>query len=289
MGSLGAHLSRQRRADDSPQDWAARWREGYRNAAPGLPRRFWAWQFLRRNLEYRAEWKRVLARAKAAPTPEEGIMPDPRRCEEWRETVRVHAESPAFVEFEGKMLPVAPLPALTFETIYDLRGRERWGLVCGYHDPCSDFPEKLRFIRSCGVLTMAGAILHDREGLAPDVRDWNFLATFDVSRDLRAQLRIVGTKLRNIQRPLVGRQKIVGTRRPQNDLLRFHLFLLDVSADGATPESLVAAFDGRDPIRAGDLDVRKIGDRLAKAIERIEPRGPGGYLALAELDDDSPV
>jgi hypothetical protein len=250
-----------------------------------LPRRFWAWQFLRRNLDYLADWGCVLARAKAAPTPEEGIMPDPKRCENWRAEVKAHAESPALVEFEGKRLSVPPLPALTFETIYDLRGRERWGLVCGYHDPDSDFPEKLRFIRSCAVLTVPGAILHDRESLAPDVRDWNILATFDLSRDLEAQLRIVGTKLRKLQRG----QKIATTRRPQEELLRFYLFLLDVTAEGATPRSLVEAFCGKDPIRPARLTEGKIGDRLASAMLRIEPKGPGGYLALAELDDDTGV
>lgn len=278
----------QKPAGDSSQDWAARWREEYR-PVPGLPRRFWAWQFLRRNLDYCADWECVLARAMAAPTPEEGILPDPKRCESWREAVKVHAESPAFIEFEGKRLAVAPLPPLTFETIYDLRGRERWGLVCGYHDPGSVWPDKLRFLRSFGFLTMAAAIVGDRENLAPEVRDWNMLATFDLSRDLAAQLRLVGTKLKELQRPGAGGQKIAGTRRPQNELLRFHLFLLDVTAEGATPESLVAAFDGKDPIRPGLLDERKIGDRLKAAMRRIEPRGDGGYLVLAELDDESRV
>jgi len=271
-------VSRQRRADDSPQDWAARWREVYASA-PRLSRRIWAWQFLRRNPRYRADWLGALERAKADPALIEG---PPFR---YRSEVIHHlGPPPAFNLLGGRVYPRLPV-----ETIYDLRGREDWGLVCGYHDPDCSWPSELRFLRSFGVLTTAEAILVDRVNLAPEVRDWNVLATFDLSRDLAAQLQRVGSLLRHRQGAGAGGAKLAGAPRPKKHLWRFFLFLLDATAEGATPRGLVDAI-GKDPIKpARDLDEGLIGERLEAAKLRLEPRGPNGYLAIAEFDDDSSV
>jgi hypothetical protein len=272
-------------------DWAARWREQYASA-PRLPRFFWAWQFLRRNPEYRMDWNTALARVKAAPNPEEGMMTVRYRTR----TTYSAGMAPAFIDLLGGRL-VCPLPPGTLEPIYDPRGRERWGLLCGYLDPESMWPESLRFVRTCGALTTAAAIRNDQENLAPEVRDGHVLATFDLSRDLEAQLRIVRRGLRSLQRTSASGRPM-GTPRPQLRLLRFQLFLLDAKEQGASLGDLAEAFHVVDPIsspgrarnrKTPELDERILGERLAAARQRREPRNPGGYLELVDHDDDSPV
>jgi hypothetical protein len=267
------------------RDWAAMWREGGYASPPALPNRVWAWQFLRRNPEYVEDWERVKARALAAPTLEEGAIPDPKYLENWRAIKRA-SESSEFPPPPGAVPP----PPLTLETIYDWAGRERWGLSCGYHDPESFCPEKLRFLRSYGVLTTVGAILTDREGLAPDVREWYMLASFNLACDLRAQLRIVEKKLRKLQGGLQTdpKYKIVKTPRPQRKLWPFYLFLLDAFGLGATAKNIADSFPNGDPVEPRrTLDESTIHDRLGAALARIKPRGPGGYLVLADMDDET--
>jgi hypothetical protein len=189
----------QRQESRTTSDLAALWHADwdYPDLAAQLPSGAWAWQFLRRNEEYKEDWLRVLERARAAPTWEEGFIRDPT----FREAAARYASS---ARDEG--------------TIYDPEGRERWGLVCGYHDPRNIHPKNLFFMRPFGVVTRAATLLFFRESLAPEIRDDTMLVSFDPSQDLEClvcgsppPLRVSTTAEDSIRRP--GDPRV--TRQPR--------------------------------------------------------------------------
>jgi hypothetical protein len=224
------------------RDWAGEYQK-FRDEIPAwLTLQAWAWQFLRRNPVYRAEWQ------ERRPPPE----PDP------------------------DVLQAPPKPG----TIPDPAATERWGLVAGYHDPDEMWPDDLRFVRSFGTVTTAAEI---REGSAPpDVIDSTYLVSFDVTKDLRAQLVIARAKLRRYQIDVLRRlnKKAVGTPRQQRDLWGDYLFLLDVTAQGATSVAIAEALYWDDKV---------IRDRLRAAKASMQPHGRGGYLAISDLDDGATI
>ncbi len=176
IGAMAPNKSKNKTIPGARPDWRAMWLSEYAKWPPARSLddlSIMAWQFLRRNPEYQADWNRVWQRAQDASSWEEGFIINPRNRERWRR----------FVDAGG-----AP-PDQDKETIYDPAGRERWALTCGYHDPNSLSPKHLRFMRPFGVLTMRSALLaENRDDLAPEIDDSQLLASFDISRDLRVQL-----------------------------------------------------------------------------------------------------
>jgi hypothetical protein len=222
----------------------------WRNAAEyrfprGFPKHRWAWEFLRRNPDYRKDWASVLTRYSANPEdyfgPDETRYPEPIPADDsWNED----PEHPNFY-----------LPA---------HESAKWSLLDMFN-PATDDPGFLTFNLEFGTLSFK------REG-SPVYRGgtqypWAF---FNLYLPLKPQLEA-------IRRALTTAQKRHGIKprriKHHRTLWPRYLRLLDAEIDGRTPKQIADALESE----IDGLDERKVWDQLQAARKMTRPEG---YLSI---------
>lgn len=218
---------------------------------PGFPDHRWAWEFLRRNPEYRRDWNAALSRF-LDQSGEFEVSSDPREFlrqggslvltgEMWRDD----PEDPGFY------LPVDE--------------QEKWGLRGGMLNPETNDPGQLSFDLSFGTVHFMrkGEKLTARGPAYP-------MVVFDLHLPLKPQLdSIVG--------PMERARKFLNikTHRAKHHrrLWPRYLRMLDADLDQRTPKQIADALEHE----IDGIDEKKVWDQLRAARKMILP---AGYLSI---------
>jgi Family of unknown function (DUF6499) len=182
----------------------------WRNAAeydfpPGFPHIRWAWEFLRRNPEYRKDWATALARFRESP---DDFGYDPAAPES------ANPEHPNFCLLMDE--------------------KDKWHL--GHMvNPAVAYPDWLSFTLQFGYLYTfhIGGPVEPKGARYP----WAF---FNLNLPLKPQLETVGRMLASAQK-----RQGIKPRRPKHhrQLWPFYLRLLDAEIDGRTPKQIADALE----------------------------------------------
>lgn len=222
------------------------WRNAAEYRFPGdFPNHRWAWEFLRRNPDYRKDWATVLQRYRARGPAEYGTE---------EENVALHGQEPdrwhPDPDHQDFFLPEPE--------------REKWGLS-DIFNPETANPAFLRFDLKFGL------IYWTREG--PEVLEpqgpFDRWAYVDLRLPLGVQLTAARRGLEDAQRRLGIKPHRITHHR---DLWPDYVRLLDADLDGRTPKQIADALPEQD-----DFDERKVWDRLKAARKMREPEG---YLSI---------
>ena len=214
-----------------------------------VPRDFpnfrWAWEFLRRNPDYRKDWAAVLQRYRARGPKEYGSFD---------ENVALHDREP------GRWHPDPDHPDFFLPEIE----REKWSLS-DIFNPATSEPRFLRFELEFGFL------FFKREGasVSPAGKRYPW-AFFDLELPLKPQLRAVETALAAAQqRHGIKPHRILHYR----NLWPRYLRLLDADLDGRTPKQIADALASENDVP----DEKKVWDQLQSARRMTRPEG---YLSI---------
>jgi hypothetical protein len=222
------------------------WRNAAEYPSPRtLPNYRWAWEFLRRNPDYRKDWADVLARYLANPGdyfgPDETRYPEPIPAEDgWNPDPNHH----------NFFMPADE--------------SAKWSLR-DMVNPATDDPGFLAFTLQFGYL-----YTFHRDGPKEPKGAQYPWAFFNLNLSLKPQLE-------TLRRMLAAEQKRQGIKPHRvthhRDLWPDYLRLLDADLDGRTPKQIADALQEQ----IYGLDDRKVGDRLKAARKMMEPEG---YLSI---------
>jgi hypothetical protein len=214
------------------------WRNGaeYR-FPPDFPAYRWAWEFLRRNPEYRNDWATALVRFLASPEDFGLDTPDP-------------------AAFDGGWNPDPKHPNFYL----GFAEKEKWG-VGDLVNPEIDDPYFLAFPAQYGHLYF----FHGSGPTTPKGAQFPW-AFFDLHRSLRRQLNAVGRALATVQKRQGIKPRGI---KPHRDLWPHYLRLLDADLDGRTPKQIADALQEEIYV----LDEKKVWDQLQAARRMTKPEG----------------
>lgn len=246
-------------------------REDY-NFPKDLPDYYWAWEFLRRNRDYRKDWNAALS-----------------RFPEGREATTLSAHSSFDPDSSDFYLPVAE--------------KDKWSLTWGLVNPNTDRPKFLSLAISFGKVNLIPDVnqlppgwVIDRSPIAnvpeylPAVIRFgnvNFFraelvqqepnglrypwAVFDLELPLKPQVARVLKILQDYQAVHMKDMHKVNPRRIKHhtDLWPHYLRLLDADLDGRTPKQIATALEEEED----GIDEKKVWDRLKAAKKLTKPRG----------------
>lgn len=271
------------------------WRNPDEYPSPGsLSDVYWAWEFLRRNPDYREEWKGALRRWERSLSQEDRELR--REQEQARREHPEKAEDRLWVLCEGPsglktymvvLDPLSPHFILMSSTI-QARVR-RWGLA-GYVNPDVDRPmcifdgwtpsdhhEPLRIRPKTVMGNDSFHLFNPPKRVYFDLRFHEVAVPFNLRLPIDYQLKVVKAMLKGLQKSykaLGG--KLQKPNRPRK-LWPLYLRLLDGSADGATYEEMAEVVFPEEH-RSADCDaVKKVDDTLQAARKMTQP---SGYLKL---------
>jgi hypothetical protein len=210
----------------------------------------WAWEFLRRNPEYRQDWTDTLSRIAAR----EGEFTNFPRIEEPTGDNMVRLTSIRCVD------PDHP------DFYIPVNAKHRWGLTSGLLNPNTDAPDRLSFT-GLGLVMIFDEKMSHRLSPAGLRFPW---AVFDFALPLKPQIDAVYATLEREQKRSTFKPRIVKHHRAQ---WPHYLRLLDAVLDGRTrrqiADVLLDEIDGPDE--------GKLWDQLKKAKEMTKP---SGYLSI---------
>ncbi len=213
---------------------------------------FWAWEFLRRNPDYRADWSRALSRY-TEKTGEWAASPSDSFESIFREGVILlsnFCEDPSSSEF---YLPVDE--------------KENWKLGWGLVNPAIDRPRFLNFAVGYGAVNFVaeGA----KTQMKPSGKRYPW-AVFDIELPIKPQTDAVLKSLKEFQK----RHKIKPHRvKHHRDLWPLYLRLLDAALDARTPKQMADVLKNE----VHGLDEKKVWAQLQAARKLTWPTG---YLTI---------
>lgn len=227
-----------------------------------FPRNFpahrWAWEFLRRNPDYRDEWHAVLSRFRS----KSGEFHEPQ---DWIERLR---RGEYLVPTAGMLTddpedPVFSLP---------VNEARKWGLR-ELVNPFTDDPGELGFFDH-GILRVMdeGASMKSRGPAYP-------IVVFDLHHPLKPQLQAIVPRLTHLQKSLGIRHKQAKHHRK---LWPRYLRLLDADLDGRTRRQIADVLQHEDY----GADEGKIWDQLQAAKKMAQPEG---YLPIVLSTEKSAI
>lgn len=217
------------------------WRKASQYSFPDdFPRPRWAWEFLRRNLEYRKDWADALVReAEAWDSPDVS-------------DIRIIVESAGDAPEDDRRTAVSK-----FAT--------KWLLQASLFDPNLDHPPGPIFEPDFGLLAFM------LRGATFQARGLDFpIAEFNLRLPLAPQLEAIEGQLRSAQESRrIQPRKFKNHRKHWVQYLR----LLDADLDGRTPKQIADALQGEQ----FGLDEKKVWDQLRSARKLTWPEG---YMAI---------
>jgi hypothetical protein len=218
-----------------------------------LPDYLWAWEFLRRNREYRKDWLAVLRRFQDQTDEFAPIPPD------YLETIFREGGTLRMVGEQFTDDPGA-------ESFYLPADEAKKWCLSNMVNPETDAPKFLTLQPDFGLVQMAreGVALISRGPFYPTV-------TINLHLPLKPQLASAKKKLEELQgrigvRPLTPKQR--------RGLWSHYLRLLDADLDDRTPKQIADVLGGERPEGVGE---GKIWDQMKAAKRMTEP---DGYLSI---------
>lgn len=253
----------------------SRW-EDLKSYDPALSPQGWAWEFLRRNADYRREWKKYDSLCRRYGSFEEAERNAPAR-EAWE------CDPPArpgetLDEWDAR-LSGSPREAPSVRSAI----AKRWGLLVPPGDPDEPGTSKTEFRFFLSTLTLRHTAGWRSSGTPLRLEEDQIAIIFELADPIRPQVARAGKFLRETQkwrqsdRGLVAR---IDTPKYSATKLIEYLRILDARADGATTHQIVSTLyakkDNSYPAHAG---------RKALAVaEKVALRlRDGGYRDLVQL------
>jgi hypothetical protein len=235
----------------------------YHQFPPDFPGYRWAWEFLRRNPDYRSDWDAALARFRAKPEFEEVVY-------SWKDVFFNSGKRTKFLaedwtadpEHPGFYLPVGEA--------------ERWRLQRGLFNPSTDRPKYLGFRRTRDdAAPDFGSVHFLRQGMSFEARGPAYpIVAFDLREPLKPQFDAIYSILKNQQERA---PKTFGFKprriKHHRELWPRYLRLLDADLDERTPTQIADVLQYEDD----GANERKIWDQLQAARKLIQPEG---YLSI---------
>lgn len=211
----------------------------------GFPAHRWAWEFLRRNPDYREEWNAVLSRFRS----KSGEFHEPQ---DWIERLR---RGEYLVQTAGMLTDNPEDPAFSLP----VKEAHKWGLQ-ELVNPLTDDPGELGFF-GYGILRVMkeGASLKSRGPAYP-------IVVFDLHHPLKPQLQAIAPRLEHVQKSLGIKPKQAKLHR---NLWPHYLRLLDADLDGRTPRQIADMLQYEDD----GANEGKIWDQLQAARKMTQPEG----------------
>lgn len=211
----------------------------------------WAWEFLRRNPEYRKDWSAALARFNSKTGEFEEIS-----------DIRAFVESGGSVVFAGERSSEDPTHP-DFALLVD--EADAWRLKGGLFNPATDEPTWLGFNHEWGVVS------HLRSGSPFKARGPAYpIIEINLHLPLRPQLDAVVKPLERTRKHLKIKPRLPKHHRK---LWPLYLRLLDAELDGRTPKQIADAFQ----FEIDGATEGKIWDQLKAAKKMTQPEG---YLSI---------
>ena len=224
-----------------------------------FPDYLWAWEFLRRNPEYRRDWEAALSRF-VSKTDEFEREIDARKVLESGGTLVVLGEDWS----EDATNPAFCLP---------VDEAHRWGLKRLFN-PSTDKPEWLTFSPDFGT------VHYLRKGEPFKARGPAYpIVEFNLHLPLKPQLEAISEPLERARKHLGIKPRRIMQYR---SLWPHYLRLLDADLDERTPRQIADVLN-RESDRGG-IDDKKVWDQL-KSARRM--RSPEGYLSIFLSPSDS--
>jgi hypothetical protein len=221
-----------------------------------FPRNFpadrWAWEFLRRNPDYRKEWSAVLSRFRSKTG-------EFQEHEDWIKRLRrgEHLVLTAELPTDNPDDPVFYLPVDEVE---------KWGLRV-LVNPFTDDPGELGFHPGYGIMRVMekGALLKSRGPAYP-------IVVFDLRYQLKPQFEAFASRLEHVRKSLGIKLKQTKHKHHRNLWARY-LRLLDADLDERPPRQIA------DVLQYEDVGVNegKVWDQLQAAKKMTQPEG---YLSI---------
>ena len=220
-----------------------------------FPRNFpayrWAWEFLRRNPDYRKDWDNALSRLRSRTG-------EFQEHTDWKERL-LRGENLVLIEEIVTDNPDDPLFNLPVDEA------ERWGLRV-LVNPFTDHPADLGFHPGGTMRVMReGESLKSRGPAYP-------IVVFDLHYQLEPQLKELVPRLEHVRTSLGIKLKQAKHKR-HRALWPRYLRLLDADLDGRTPKQIADVLAGEEY----GLAEGKIWDQLKVAREMIQPEE---YLSI---------
>jgi transcriptional regulator len=218
---------------------------------PNFPVHRWAWEFLRRNPDYRKDWSTVLSRFRSKTG-------EFQEHKDWIERLR-RGEHLVLTDEIGTDNPDDPLFNLPVEEA------EKWGLRV-LVNPFTDYPADLGF-HPGGIMRVMreGESLKSRGPAYP-------IVVFDLQYQLKPQFEAFAPRLEHLRKSLGIKLK---QPKPKHHraLWPRYLRLLDADLDGPTLRQI------NDVLKREEhgMHQRKVWDQLQAAKKMIQP---DGYLSI---------
>ncbi|MEO6194428.1 MAG: DUF6499 domain-containing protein [Thermoanaerobaculia bacterium] len=236
------------------------WRNANDYRFPDLPDYLWAWEFLRRNPEYRKDWEAALSRFISKTEEFERV-----------DDKQAFLASGGSLVIAGENLsedPTHPSFSLPVDEA------DRWGLSRGLVNPATDKPEWLYFSPGFGTVRFI------RKGESFQSRGPAFpIVEFDLHLPLKPQLEAINEPLERARKHLAIKSRRIMHYR---SLWPHYLRLLDADLDERTPKQIADVLNREST--SGGIDDRKVWDQL-KSARRM--RSPEGYLTIFLSPSDS--
>lgn len=221
-----------------------------------FPKKFpnyrWAWEFLRRNPEYRKDWTDAISRI----TAREGEF----------------INFPRIEESAGSMTAVRQADPAHPDFCIPIRAKHRWGLLSGLLNPNTDEPRRLGFT-GLGLIVIFAEEMRHRVSPAGLRFPW---AAFDLALPLKPQIEAVRAALQEEQKLSEFKPRIV---RHHSKMWPHYLRLLDADLDGREPRQIADVLQHE----IDGIDAKKIWDQLEKAREMTQP---SGYLSIVRSSSE---
>lgn len=216
----------------------------------GLAPKWWAWEFLRRNADYRRDWHEKL---RDYELHGEHRLPPPIKTGGTR---GLSPEDPDFLLATGRF----------YREAWD-----RWNLW-GYVNPSQERPTHLEFLVFVGAATLPEGfpeVPKEPQQKELTVYPHDILLRMDFRWPISRLLQEARFLLEHAQTGFrAAGYKLLRTRRmPEN--WRLYLRALDARADGASYKQIAEVLF---PNEAGDPD-RKVGETLRQARRLLKPSG----------------
>jgi len=220
-----------------------------------FPRNFpayrWAWEFLRRNPDYRTEWSAVLSRFRSKTG-------EFQEHKDWIERLR-RGEDLVFPDELGTDNPDDPLFRLPVVEA------KKWGLRV-LVNPFTDHPADLGFHPGEALYAMKeGASLKSRGPAYP-------IVVFDLHYQLKPQIEALLPRLEHVRKSLGIELKQVKHKK-HRQLWPRYLRLLDADLDRRTLRQIADVLQHEDD----GMNEAKVWDQLQAARKMIQPEG---YLSI---------
>lgn len=233
----------------------------------------WAWEFLRRNGKYQAEWYTQHPKFLRA----------------------VYEEDPElFVQVQGKWSfatfdwipkdPSAPDFIVWSEHCWN-----SWRLP-GYCNPETDAPEYVSFSEPSGYRWPPAMVLRESIVSSPPIGAESANPSRVVAFiDLRCS---IGNQIKKIEERVILLQKNSGIKPQQGKEIQkekwpFFLRLLDARAARITYTGIIDAFGELDPLRPGEvLDEKLVQERWQAACDLTEPKGYLSIVGVPSVSDE---